>query len=110
MLKMAQVTADDLVYDLGAGDGKIAIAAARDFGAHAVGLEYDPHLARLAQCYVQPTGSASACRSGTATSSQPTSAQRVPVDRARAGRRDLVVPREMAMGTSPSGSHKDSSI
>jgi SAM-dependent methyltransferase len=56
MLKMAEVTAADRVYDLGAGDGKIAIAAARDFGAHAVGVEYDPQLARLAQCYVQADG------------------------------------------------------
>jgi hypothetical protein len=53
MLKMAQVTSADLVYDLGAGDGKIAIAAGRDFGAQAVGVEYDAELARLAQCYVQ---------------------------------------------------------
>lgn len=53
MLKMAQVTSTDLVYDLGAGDGKIAIAASRDFGARAVGIEYDAELARLAQCYVQ---------------------------------------------------------
>jgi len=53
MLKMAEVTGADRVYDLGAGDGKIAIAAARDFGARAVGVEYDPQLARLAQCYVQ---------------------------------------------------------
>ena len=53
MLKMAQVTSGDLVYDLGAGDGKIAIAAGRDFGAQAVGVEYDAELARLAQCYVQ---------------------------------------------------------
>ncbi len=56
MLQMAQVTAADRVYDLGAGDGKIAIAAARDFGAQAVGVEYDPQLARLAQCYVQADG------------------------------------------------------
>ena len=56
MLKMAQVTSTDYVYDLGAGDGKIAIAAARDFGAHAVGIEYEPQLARLAQCYVQAAG------------------------------------------------------
>jgi hypothetical protein len=53
MLKMAQVTKADRVYDLGAGDGKIAIAAARDFGAQAVGVEYDPKLAQLGQCYVQ---------------------------------------------------------
>ena len=56
MLKMAQVTSADRVYDLGAGDGKIAIAAARDFGAQAVGVEYEPQLARLAQCYVQAEG------------------------------------------------------
>jgi SAM-dependent methyltransferase len=56
MLQMAQVTATDRVYDLGAGDGKIAIAAARDFGARAVGVEYDPQLAHLAQCYVQADG------------------------------------------------------
>jgi SAM-dependent methyltransferase len=53
MLKMANVTSADRVYDLGAGDGKIAIAAARDFGAQAVGVEYNPQLAKLAQCYVQ---------------------------------------------------------
>ena len=53
MLKMAKVTAADRVYDLGAGDGKIAIAAARDFGAQAVGVEYDPTLAQLGQCYVE---------------------------------------------------------
>ncbi|HKU13049.1 MAG TPA: methyltransferase domain-containing protein [Steroidobacteraceae bacterium] len=53
MLQMAKVTKADRVYDLGAGDGKIAIAAARDFGAQAVGVEYDPQLAKLAQCYVE---------------------------------------------------------
>jgi hypothetical protein len=53
MLQMAQVTSADRVYDLGAGDGKIAIAAARDFGAQAVGVEYNPELAQLGQCYVQ---------------------------------------------------------
>lgn len=56
MLKMAQVTSTDRVYDLGAGDGKIAIAAARDFGAQAVGVEYEAKLARLAQCYAQAAG------------------------------------------------------
>ena len=37
MLVMAQVTPNDFVWDLGAGDGKIAIMAARKFGARAVG-------------------------------------------------------------------------
>jgi hypothetical protein len=56
MLTMAKVTAKDHVVDLGAGDGKIAIAAGRDFGATAVGIEYNPDMARLAQCYVQAAG------------------------------------------------------
>ena len=49
MLEAAKVTPNDVVYDLGAGDGKIAIAAARDFGARAVGIEYNPDMAALAQ-------------------------------------------------------------
>jgi len=44
MLRAAGVGRDDLVYDLGSGDGRIVIAAARDFGAHAVGVEIDPRL------------------------------------------------------------------
>jgi hypothetical protein len=56
MLEMAGVTAADKVYDLGAGDGKIAIAAARDFGATAVGVEYDADLAKHAQCLVEAEG------------------------------------------------------
>lgn len=56
MLDMAKVTSSDLVYDLGAGDGKIAIAAARNFGAKAVGVEYNPEMATLAQCLVRAEG------------------------------------------------------
>lgn len=52
MLRMARVTPRDIVYDLGAGDGKIAIAAGK-IGATSVGIEYDPNMAKLAQCYVQ---------------------------------------------------------
>ena len=55
MLRMAKVTPQDLVYDLGAGDGKIAIAAGK-LGANSVGIEYNPDMARLAQCYVQAEG------------------------------------------------------
>ncbi len=44
MLRMAQVTAQDVVVDLGSGDGRIAIAAARDFGARAYGYEYNPDM------------------------------------------------------------------
>ncbi len=52
MLRMAKVTPQDTVYDLGAGDGKIAIAAGK-IGAISVGIEYNPEMAKLAQCYVQ---------------------------------------------------------
>jgi SAM-dependent methyltransferase len=52
MLQIVNVTPQDIVYDLGAGDGKIAIAAAR-LGARAIGIEYNPDMARLAQCLVE---------------------------------------------------------
>jgi precorrin-6B methylase 2 len=52
MLQVAKVTPKDIVYDLGAGDGKIAIAAGK-LGARSVGIEYNPDMAKLAQCYVQ---------------------------------------------------------
>lgn len=48
MLELAGVTAGDLVYDLGSGDGRIPIAAARDFGARAVGIDIDPARVREA--------------------------------------------------------------
>lgn len=55
MLQIVDVTPADVVYDLGAGDGKIAIAAAR-LGARATGIEFNPDMARLAQCYVNAEG------------------------------------------------------
>lgn len=42
MLSMAGVGEDDVVYDLGSGDGRIVITAARQFGARAVGIDIDP--------------------------------------------------------------------
>ena len=62
MLRMAQVTKDDLVYDLGAGDGKIAIAAAKKFGARSVGIEYEPEMAKHAQSNVEKAGVAGRAR------------------------------------------------
>ncbi len=41
MLELAEVQEDDIVYDLGCGDGRIVIAAARDFGARGVGIDID---------------------------------------------------------------------
>jgi precorrin-6B methylase 2 len=42
MLKLAEVNEDDLLYDLGCGDGRIVVAAARDFGARGVGVDSNP--------------------------------------------------------------------
>ncbi|MBL8376878.1 MAG: class I SAM-dependent methyltransferase [Burkholderiales bacterium] len=47
MMQMADVTRDDLVIDLGSGDGRIPIHAARHFGARAIGVELEPNLVRL---------------------------------------------------------------
>ena len=44
MLRLAGVGVDDVVYDLGSGDGRVVIAAAREFGARGVGVEIDPTL------------------------------------------------------------------
>ena len=49
MLETAKVNPSDVVYDLGAGDGKIPIQAARQFGARAVGIEFNPDMANLAR-------------------------------------------------------------
>ena len=56
MLAAARVTSEDEVVDLGAGDGKIPIAAARQFGARAWGIEYNKDLAALAQRNAQRAG------------------------------------------------------
>ena len=42
MLKLAKVTKDDVVYDLGSGDGRIPITAAKVYGARGVGIDIDP--------------------------------------------------------------------
>jgi cyclopropane fatty-acyl-phospholipid synthase-like methyltransferase len=49
MLRMANVKKGDVLYDLGSGDGRIPIAAARDFGIHAVGIEIDAKLVKEAE-------------------------------------------------------------
>jgi hypothetical protein len=49
MLELASVKADDVVYDLGSGDGRIVITAAEKHGARAVGYEIDPRLVELSR-------------------------------------------------------------
>ena len=56
MLRMAQVTANDYVIDLGAGDGKITIAAAKKFGARALGIEYNPDMVKHAMRNAEAAG------------------------------------------------------
>ena len=55
MLTMAQLGANDIHFDLGAGDGKIAIAAAKR-GANATGIEYSPDMAKYANERAQAAG------------------------------------------------------
>jgi cyclopropane fatty-acyl-phospholipid synthase-like methyltransferase len=56
MLKMAHVTARDVVYDLGCGDGRIVITAAKTYGARGVGIDIDPDRIREARENVQKAG------------------------------------------------------
>ena len=56
MLTMAQVTPNDYVWDLGAGDGKIAIMAAKKFGARATGIEYNADMAKFANANAEKQG------------------------------------------------------
>ncbi|MBM3390048.1 MAG: methyltransferase domain-containing protein [Betaproteobacteria bacterium] len=56
MLEVTRVGSDDLVYDLGAGDGIIAITAAGRHGARAVGIEYNPQMADYARRKVAEAG------------------------------------------------------
>ena len=48
MLAIADVKATDIVYDLGSGDGRVVIAAAKKYGARGVGIEIDPALVKKA--------------------------------------------------------------
>ena len=44
MLELADVQPDELVYDLGCGDGRLVVAAARKYGARGIGIELNPLL------------------------------------------------------------------
>lgn len=62
MLDVAEVKPDDVVYDLGSGDGRIAITAAKRHGARGVGVEIDPSLVRIAGEKAAAAGVASRVR------------------------------------------------
>jgi SAM-dependent methyltransferase len=56
MLELAEVGPEDVVFDLGSGDGRIPITAAREFGARGVGIEIDPALVARAQARAKDAG------------------------------------------------------
>jgi precorrin-6B methylase 2 len=56
MLRLAGVTQNDVVYDLGCGDGRIVIAAAKTYGAHAVGIDINPERIAEAKANAKKAG------------------------------------------------------
>lgn len=56
MLKMAQIRPGDVVYDLGSGDGRIVITAARQYGTRGVGFDIDPARIREAKANAEKAG------------------------------------------------------
>lgn len=56
MLELAQVTKDDLVYDLGCGDGRIVATAAKRFGCRAIGFDIDPERVKESKATVAEMG------------------------------------------------------
>ena len=62
MLDLAKVTSADVVYDLGSGDGRIVITAAKKYGARGVGIEIDPALVKQARANAAAAGVADRVR------------------------------------------------
>jgi SAM-dependent methyltransferase len=56
MLELARVSRDDVVYDLGSGDGRMVIAAAQRYGARGVGVEINPVWVRDARRWAEQAG------------------------------------------------------
>jgi len=56
MLKVAKVGPNDVVYDLGCGDGRIVVTAAQKFGARGVGIDIDPQRIKEDNANVQRSG------------------------------------------------------
>jgi precorrin-6B methylase 2 len=56
MLKLAAITKDDIIYDLGSGDGRIVITAAKKYGARGVGVDIDPERVKEANANAEQAG------------------------------------------------------
>jgi SAM-dependent methyltransferase len=62
MLKLAEVSDKDIVYDLGCGDGRFVVTAAQQFGARGVGVDIDPERIKEARELAKRTGADSKVR------------------------------------------------
>jgi cyclopropane fatty-acyl-phospholipid synthase-like methyltransferase len=76
MLKLANVGPKDYVIDLGSGDGRIVIVAAKRFGARGLGVEIVPDLVKKSRESAKQAGWRTARSSASRTSSRPTSRRR----------------------------------
>ena len=56
MLVLAQIKKGDILYDLGSGDGRIVITAAKNYGVKAVGFEIDPELIKKSRANIRKAG------------------------------------------------------
>ena len=56
MLELAKVKPDDVIYDLGSGDGRIVITAAKRYGARGIGIDLDPQRVREARQNAREAG------------------------------------------------------
>jgi SAM-dependent methyltransferase len=56
ILELAQVGRDDVVFDLGCGDGRVVIAAAKKYGARGVGVDFDPQLVMQSRANAKAAG------------------------------------------------------
>jgi hypothetical protein len=56
MLRVARVSKDDVLYDLGSGDGRIVIRAAKQYGARGVGIDIDPERVKEAEANAREAG------------------------------------------------------
>jgi 16S rRNA A1518/A1519 N6-dimethyltransferase RsmA/KsgA/DIM1 with predicted DNA glycosylase/AP lyase activity len=56
MLRLAQVTAADTVFDLGSGDGRMVVLAAQKYGARGVGIELQPRLVDISRTVARESG------------------------------------------------------
>ncbi len=62
MLEMARLTPDDVLYDIGCGDGRMVIAAARDYGCRGVGIDIDESLIKMSRASAEEEGVAALTR------------------------------------------------